>query len=231
MNELDSPDIEAQMQSVRLAEIEPLYWILEDALYENKQERASNVFSFLCAVAKHRNDLLKQALHPEQCDRLQQIAYEIIDGKGYVEYQPIKIEPARQPIAVPFKKERDLEEHLVQNPQLLEKALSRDGRIRIRGRQVKTDFGYACDIVAESDSTFYPIELKIRQGQHAVVSQIEKYCFYFYRQLRFDKYKSIQGVVIANGFDDFSINELRRKKMRVFTIQPREGDIELVEIN
>ena len=75
----------------------------------------------------------------------------------------------------------------------------------------------------ESKNHFYPIELKIAQGNHAVVSQCSKYCYYFYRQLRYDRFKKIQGIVIGNGYDAWSINELRREGHWIFTIVP-DGD-------
>ena len=86
--------------------------------------------------------------------------------------------------------------------------------------------------MAESDKFFYPIELKIATATHAVVSQIQKYCFYFYRQLRYGMYREIKGVVIANGFCDRSINELRRYGIQIFTIRPDgEKSITLMHID
>jgi len=226
MNQIDLPENIDQVKKVHVSEIEPLYWIVEDALYENKLKRAKDVYSLLACIAKHNKPVLIEGLHPEQLDRLQQIAHELYDGEMSVLRKSVEI---RFPIAaklLPFKKERELENYLMGHPEILSEAF--EETIRIRGQQVETDFEYACDLVAESNQIFYPIELKIRQSNHEVISQIDKYCFYFYRKLRYNQYKKIQGVVIANGFDSFAINQLRKNNISIYEIVPIDNkDIRL----
>ena len=141
---------------------------------------------------------------------------ELLTGESTVVRQSVEIKSARNAKELPFKNERQLEDWLFKQSKMISKAIGEE--IRITGRQVETDFEYACDLVAESKKNFYPIELKIGQTNHSVVSQIQKYCFYFYRKLRYDRYKKVQGIVLANGFCPYSINELRQQGTRIFEV-------------
>lgn len=217
-----------QLEKIHISEIEPLYWIIEDSLSTNQKAKAEAVFSLLSTIAKHRKDLIVQGLKQSHRLRLQEIAYELYDSESYQTQKNIEIKMAMQSKPLPFPKESNLEEFLATNLNILESVLEKP--LKLVGRQIETPFGYKCDLVVESATIYYPIELKIVQTNHQVVSQIKKYCFYFYRQLRYDRYKKVQGVVIANGFDSYSINELRKNGVRIFDIIPADGRIELREI-
>lgn len=219
-----------QIDKMHVSEIEPLYWILEDALESNNKKRAEGIFNLLAMTAKHRKQLIADGLHEAQRERLQKIAFELFEGESTVTRKSVEIKMARSSKPLPFQKEKDLEEWLSNHEEVLSSSLGE--RIWLVGRQVKTDFDYACDLVVEGDQYFYPIELKIGQTNHSVVSQIQKYCFYFYRKLRYDRYKPIQGVVIGNGFDTYSINELRKSGIRIFDLFPADRHtVELREVS
>jgi hypothetical protein len=218
-----------QIHKMDLAEIEPLYWIVEDSLYANQTDRAKSMFRLLCLFAKYRKPDMIKILRPRQMERLSEISYELYGEKSYRQMQPIQMKWPLNSTKIPFSREKELQAYLQSHTCILGDALGES--VRVTGIEVKTDFDYACDVVAESNEVFYPIELKIRQSKHGVVSQIEKYCFYFYRTLRYNRYKRIQGVVIANGFDAYSINELRRSGIRIFNIAPLDKDeIRLEEV-
>jgi hypothetical protein len=222
MNQIDSPQHVEQALKTHVSEVEPLYWIVEDSLYKNKNSMAKSMFELLACIAEHNQKIIKDGLHPDQISRLKQIAYELYDDEMHISRKTIDIKTQLSAKALPFKKEHQLEEYLSLHPEILTDAIGES--VKVVGRQIKTDFDYACDLVAESDKVFYPIELKIGQSDHAVVSQIEKYCFYFYRQLRYDRYKHIQGIVIANGYDDFAINALRRNGIWIYDVIPTSKD-------
>jgi len=148
--------------------------------------------------------------------RLKQIAFELYGDETIKHGKPIVIKQEVIPKKLPFKKERDIQNYLLNNHSILQNAL-KDKIIDIDS-EVETDFEYRCDLVAKNEVRFYPIELKIYQADHQVVSQIKKYCWFFYRKLRYDRYRDIQGVVCANGFDSWSINELRREGIWTFLI-------------
>lgn len=223
MGDLDS------IRNIQISEIEPLYWIVEDSLFENKKAKAESVFSLLATIAQRRKELIVQALKPAYCKRLQEISYELYGTESFQSQKNIEIKMSTFAKQLPFTKEIELEEFLANHINILEQSLSES--LKLTGRQIETIFGYKCDLVVESKNTYYPIELKINQTDHAVVSQIQKYCFYFYRQLRYDRYKLVQGIVIANGFCQWSINELRKNSIRIFDITScKKQVIKLTEV-
>ncbi len=204
-----------------ISEVEVLYWMLEDNLYKGKTDDAVWVFDMMVYMAKYRKELLVQGLKRRQRERLKEIAYEL-NGEGYKKITSIVMKQPLSPKKLPFAKEKGLKYHLADNLDILQKALQEE--IKLVGIEVETDFEYACDIVVASTKNFYPVELKVDKADHRVVSQILKYCYYFYRKLRYDRFKEIQGVVCANGMDAWSINELRREGMWVYDIMPDGKD-------
>ena len=226
--DLNNPEKIDLTMRTQEGEVETLYWKLEDFLYKGQIDDAKTFFEMFVYMAKHRKSLLAKTLKPIHLNRLKEISQEIDGGSITKKYESIKIKMATSARSLPFKSEKELNEHLCDNAEVLSRALG-DKIIRTRS-EVQTDCEYRCDIVAESKNKFYPIELKMRQATHAVVSQIHKYCFYFYRQLRYGMYKDIQGVTISNGFDDWSINELRKTGIRIFEMVPESKSISLREI-
>ena len=203
-------------------EVEPLYWILEDAIDSNEISKAKGIYDMFLYMAKYQQDVLAKGLKKTQLGRLKQIAFELYDNKIIRNQEPVIIKQAIAPKKLPFEKELDLEKYLLENTCVLEDALQ-DKIFKIDS-QVETNFEYRCDLVAENSVKFYPIELKIYQANHQVVSQIRKYCWFFYRELRYARYRDIQGVIIANGFDSWSINELRRDGIWAFQINASKGN-------
>lgn len=214
----DDPRMIEQTLDTHQKSVEVLYWLLEDAVHDAKQIRAKNLLDFLLYIGKYKPELIQSGLHPVQRSRLRDLTHQILENVSIQEKKAVTIKFPIKAREIPFKREAELQTHLVEHKGILEKAL--DDRIRIRGTEVRTEGDYRCDIVAESENKFYPIELKIAQGNHAVVSQCSKYCYYFYRKLRYDRFKPVQGVVIANGYDAWSINELRRQGHWIFAIKP-----------
>jgi len=199
-------------------EVEPLYWLLEDALHAGKTDKAKSLLEILLYTGKYKPPVVKDGLRPAHRDRLKQICYELLGNGAVREETAITMKPALASRKIPFKLESELQSYLVQNKDLIGRAVGED--VKIVGVEVKVDEDYRCDIVAESKERCYPIELKIAQGNHAVVSQCSKYCYYFYRKLRYGHFKLVQGVVIMNGADTWSINELRREGHWVYMIIP-----------
>lgn len=221
--QLDNPRMIQQARDMGVSEAEPLYWSIEDALMKDSN-RAMGLLTIMWYLAKYNPVTIKDGLRAAYRRRLQEITYEVMGEPIPKFYRPIDICSEINARELSFKKEKDLREHLSANPRILEKALGCS--LRVMGTEVETDFDYRCDIVVMSKSLFFPIELKIVQATHQVVSQILKYCFYFYRQLRYSFYMDIQGVVCSNGLDHWSINELRRLGIWCFNI--RESGTEVI---
>ncbi len=224
--ELSDPAMIKQAKRAFPQEVEPLYWILEDAIYDNNISRAQSIYNMFLYMARYSDVLV--GLRKIQRDRLKQIAFELYGDKVTKQRESILIKQAVVPKKLPFKKEIKLQNYLLNNPSILEDALG--DRIIDIDSEVETDFEYRCDLVAKNEVKFYPIELKIHQADHQVVSQIEKYCWFFYRKLRYDRYRDIQGVVCGAGFDEWSINELRRSGFWIFDIYPTKEGVRLVRI-
>lgn len=201
------------VKSLHELEVEPLYWVIEDAITDNKLERAKAFHMLFCYIAKFKKELLRQ-LNKEQISRIKNMSYELYN-ESYVKNIPaidIKYEIKQSELS--FKTENDLRNYLIENREILEKALS--SKIEYIESEVVVSKDFRCDMLVRTPEKYFIIELKIEQGNHAVVSQIMKYCNYFYGRFRYIAYKPIQGVVIANGFCDWSINELRRNNIKCF---------------
>lgn len=207
-----------QAMETQVSEVEVMYWIIEDSIYKNKKELAHAVLEMLLYVARYKPNLIQEGLNSSYRKRLKELCYHVFSNQIIQSKQAVEIRPSIDPQKIPFKLESELKNYLAENPDILSQALA--DPIRIIGTEVETDCEYRCDLVAESKKIFYPIELKIGQGTHAVVSQCSKYCYYFYRKLRYNHYKQIQGVVIGNGYDSWSINELRKEGHWIYTIAP-----------
>lgn len=213
---IDDPDLIEEVLSYHPEEIEPIYWVLEDSCYKGDIKLAKSVYRALACVAKHNKPLLRDNLKPVQMTRLKEITFELFGNKTYKERQPITIKHESSPRVIPFEKESELRDYLFQNPKILSDAYGDE--LEYLETEVKTDFGYRCDIVARSKKYCYPTEIKIGQANHGIVSQIDKYCHYFYRRFRYDMHRLIQGVTIANGYDPYSINELRKNNILCFEV-------------
>lgn len=203
---LSDPYLIEQTMKTFKSEVEVMYWIIEDALYQGKGSKARSVLELMLYIGKYKPELIQTGLKPVQRTRLKEIIHEIYENIITQKREAITMKHPIQSRKIPFKLEKDLQKHLSEHKSILEEALGE--RLRIVGIEVETDDDYRCDVVAESSQKFYPIELKIAQSTHAVVSQCSKYCYYFYRKLRYGHFKEIQGVVISPGFDAWSIMSL-----------------------
>jgi len=225
--ELDDTFMIAQAGRMHHSEMEPLYWKIEESICEGNTVRAKNLFSIIMYAAKYNKPLLT-ALRPTYKKRLKEIPFEFFSDYVPKRSKSITIKGAIDQSKLPFSKEFELQEYLANHAELLSEALK--DRVEVTGIEVECGPEYRCDIVAESDTSFYPIELKIRQATHSVVSQCAKYCWYFYRQLRYGFYKDIQGVVISNGFCEWSVNELRRDGIWCFNLSAPDDELILKRI-
>jgi len=216
MVELNDSFFIDQAKSMSPIEMEPLYWKVEDALYDGNKKKSQSLFMLLLYTAQYNPSVIKKGLRKAHIERLKQLSFELFGDTVPAEKSLITIQPSINPVEVPFATESELRKYLAKNPSILSEAFQ--DKINFLEEETVVDHGFKCDIVAKG-TKFYPVELKIKQATHAVVSQCNKYCFYFYRKLRYDRYKEIQGVVIANGFCDWSVNELRREGIWCFTIK------------
>ena len=214
------------INKLTLPEVEVLYWKTEDSLSEGDLKSATLYFEMLCYIAQHRKHLITQGLRKPQKERLAAIPYLLKGLNVPSSVSPIIDKRGYPPVHIPFKKEKEIGDFIYKNSDILTKALKKKGRIT--GREVEIG-GYKCDLVYENPQTLFAIELKKTQADHKIVSQLDKYCHYFYRKQRYNFFKNVQGVSIANGYDQWAINELRRHKHWIFWIK-YEKEISLERI-
>lgn len=228
MLDIDDPELIEEVLTYHPQEIEPLYWIIEDSIDKRDVKLAKSVHKAFTCLAKYKKAILSDNLRPIQMKRLKEITLELYGGASYKERCPITIKEGSCVRPIPFEKESQLRDYLVSNLGLLSEAFGE--AIKYAEAEVKTNFEYRCDILAHGENVCFPTEIKLRQANHSVVSQIEKYCHYFYKRFRYALYKDIQGVVIANGFDPYSINELRRNNIWCFEAIPHQDGIKLHKV-
>jgi len=205
-----------QTMKTHNCEVEVMYWMVEDAIYKGDIDKAKMMMNMLLYIGKYKPQLIQSGLQAVQRMRIKQILHEIYENISIQQHKSIKMKPPIQPNVIPFKFEKELQTYLVQHKYVLENILSEN--LSIIGTEVEINDEYRCDIVVESLKKCYVIELKIAQSTHAVVSQCSKYCYHFYRELRYDRFKEIQGVIISNGFDAWAVNAIRQEGHWIFAI-------------
>jgi hypothetical protein len=75
----------------------------------------------------------------------------------------------------------------------------------------------AVDMVYRSLDIAFPLEVKISEGKHDLIGQINKYALYFKMQLHIKHYDEVQPVTICNSYNMHTLTELKR--LSVITIK------------
>jgi hypothetical protein len=108
-----------------------------------------------------------------------------------------------------FSKEKDLVRAICMAKDNLRMCLKAESDFCLINSEQPTRFGFV-DLVAQDKDTIYPIEVKKSGANHKVVGQIDKYLIHFKLGLINKIYRYVIGVVIANGFDEYTLQELHR---------------------
>jgi hypothetical protein len=211
---LDNHNLREQALQTTPEVVEVLFWRMEDALYSGNRDLAQAILIDFAYIAKYNKLLLARHLRPRYIQRLKEINNELNGTPNSRNVEPVEIRQAVPASELQFGKESDLRDYLSLHPE----ALAPIGSFDLIRTAIPVEEGYEIDIVAENEKLAYIIELKITKADHKVCSQIRKYLFYYYRQCRYDWYRDLQGVVVANGFDPWCINELRRDGIWCFLV-------------
>lgn len=108
-----------------------------------------------------------------------------------------------------FSKQNDLVKAIIFCQNDLKKCLGAQYDFHCFCTEMETKFGRV-DLVASDSITMYPIEVKKNGAFHDVVGQIYKYVVHFKLSLINRVYDKVIGVVIANSFDRYVLNELKK---------------------
>ena len=100
---------------------------------------------------------------------------------------------------------------------------------KISAREFKTEFGRV-DLVAFDKSVAYPIEVKLKTGRHSIVSQIEKYMRHFWKKLAIKHWKDVVGIVVAQKFEEYALQEFKRMNVVPFTYAIENQKLRLVKL-
>lgn len=65
-------------------------------------------------------------------------------------------------------------------------------------------------MVYRSHNISYPTELKVSEGKHDLIGQINKYTLYFKMQMHLKHYDEVQPVTICNNYNQHTLTELKR---------------------
>jgi hypothetical protein len=115
----------------------------------------------------------------------------------------------RQEDETVYQKQNDLVRAIILSQADLRMCLSAELDFYCSCTEMETRFGRV-DLVAQDSNTVYPIEVKKNGAYHDVVGQIDKYIIHFKLGLINKLYRNVIGVVIANVFDDYVLQELHK---------------------
>jgi len=101
--------------------------------------------------------------------------------------------------------------------------------LKITDYESPTEFGKV-DLVAFDEVTAYPIEVKLNSGRHSIVSQIEKYMRHFWKLLNLKMWKTVVGIVIAQKFEKFALEEFKRLNVIPFSYSIRKSKLKLTRL-
>lgn len=104
------------------------------------------------------------------------------------------------------KKENELRKMVLK--QDIKSLIQADDTFRYTEIEAKTKYGRV-DILGRDKDTLFVFELKKEHARHDLIGQIHKYVICYKLKLIRKMYKKVQGVVIANSFDNFTLNELK----------------------
>jgi RecB family endonuclease NucS len=86
------------------------------------------------------------------------------------------------------------------------------------------------DLVAQDGMTMYLIETKRDEAKHDVVSQIDKYILDFKLKLNLKLWNNVIGVVIANGFPQYVLQELVKNGIIPLRYSLKDGIFKLSKV-
>jgi hypothetical protein len=68
----------------------------------------------------------------------------------------------------------------------------------------------AVDMVYRCQNVAFPLEVKVSEGKHDLIGQINKYALYFKMQMHMKNYDEVQPVTICNNYNQHTLTELKR---------------------
>jgi RecB family endonuclease NucS len=188
--------------------IECLFYNFYNSYLLGNSENAEMYYEFLKNEYKNDSSCFDFLQEDERWDILRKLI-ETVKNKLVVKnfnYEKRKTEEEIIRDKEIFKYEKELVLQICKNKEKLKDVLKIEN-LEIYNLEHITNYGFV-DIVCQDKMTMYVIEVKKSVAKYDVVSQIDKYVLDFKLKLNLKHWNKVVGVVIANGFQNYAINEL-----------------------
>ncbi|MFW5794624.1 MAG: hypothetical protein ACOCV1_03980 [Bacillota bacterium] len=192
-----------------------LYYRCYNASLLSDFKKMKMYFNLLEKEYQKDTNLFQRFITREKFENIKKIKKQIDDNQLYEFCQDFKpLEHEIEMDKTEIEKEKLIVRKIAQNQSMLEPFLGEEIKLKnlehpCGNKKVKKD---RCDMVSiNKDNILFPIEFKLKKATHAVVGQINKYCLHFKLKLINNLYQEVQGVVIANSYSQYAINELKKK--------------------
>ncbi len=191
---------------------ETLYYQVYNSVLLGRSDKAKTYLGFLRDEYEKDESQFLILKQDERWNHLIELGNVIDNGLIVKNFQDIEkpIEKiAKEEDEIHFRKQSELIKAICREKDNLKIHLQAEDDFYFVGLEQETKFGNV-DLVAQDKDTIYPIEVKKSGARHDVIGQIDKYMIHFKLKLINKIYSCVKGVVIANGFDEYTLQELYR---------------------
>jgi hypothetical protein len=213
--------------------IETMYYMLYNSVLLGQTSKAKMFLSFLRNEYDENQDQFVVLKSDDRWQHLVQIGNDLDNNLVSRRYEVI--EKPKDKVAVEqednhFKKQNELVKAICLAQDKLRKCLKAKNNFYCSTIEHETMFGRV-DLVAQDETTIYPIEVKKNGGYHELVGQVDKYIMHFKLGLINKIYQHVVGVAIANGFDKYVLQELHKHGAIAIQYKYKENqEIEFIRI-
>lgn len=198
------------MAKTTYQDIETLYYFLDMSVIKGEADESKMYLEILRDEYEENEDnfdVLKEDKRFEHLQKLSKVIENnlVVRSFDFTKTKEEIVEKDDQQI----RKEKELVLEICKNQDVLRKALNVSKDFIINSCWQKVMFGEV-DIVAQDKEAIYIIETKKNIAKHDVIAQIEKYLFDFKLKMILKLWKSVIGIVIANGYDKYTLKELKK---------------------
>ncbi len=109
----------------------------------------------------------------------------------------------------------------------LKEYLKSDNSLELYGIEFPCNPYGIVDMVYKNKETIYPIEVKINEGKHDLIGQINKYTLYFKKLLNLKQYFNVKPVTICHSYNQHTLTELKRSDVLTLKYNNTEEMIKL----
>jgi RecB family endonuclease NucS len=191
---------------------ETLYYQVQNYVLLGQKEEAKLYLSFLREEYQQNPEKFNPLKNDHRWNHLVELG-NVVDNnlivKNFEKIDPAKEVVIKQQDELQVRKQRDLVNAICKVKDELKILLNAEDDFCCISTEVVTRFGRV-DLLAQDSKTIYPIEVKKSSASHEVVTQIDKYILHYKLQLINRIYNHVIGVVIANSFTKYSLQELSR---------------------